>query len=308
LKTLALIFAALLITGCDKNETAPPLTDATPDTASEASIAPEDVAPASTQASLDSILNAQSEETKARYAFRHPKETLEFFRIQPGMTVVEVLPGDGWYSQILVPYLGEQGRLIGLDYDGGMWKNFDWVTDEFMETRKQWPSEWSGKASAWGGENAAQTSAFAMEDAPESLNGTVDAVLFIRALHNFFRFESQGQHLTQALATTNQLLKPGGLVGIVQHQVSEDKTDEWADGSRGYLKKSALVARMEAAGFEFVAESDINLNPKDVPGENDIVWRLPPSYYNSKDDEALKKQFTEIGESNRMTLLFRKPE
>lgn len=307
MKIIAILLTALLISACDKKEeVAPASTDSA--TPAVAPVEPVQKQPEATLSSLDQILAAQSEETKSRYAYRHPKETLEFFGIQPGMTVVEVLPGDGWYSQILVPYLGENGKLIGQDYDSDMWKNFEWAKEDFIASRSQWPAEWQGKAAGWGAGKGAAASASTISDTPESLNGSVDAVLFIRALHNLFRFESQGGHLTRTLDKTMQLLKPGGVVGIVQHQASEEKTDEWADGSKGYLKKSTVIARMKEAGFELVSESDINVNPKDMPGEDDIVWRLPPSFYTSKDNQELQQQYKEIGESNRMTLLFRKPQ
>lgn len=299
------IALAASLTACDRQESAPVTTDtAAVDVSTAAKITP----PVATQASLDEILAAQSEETKARYQYRHPKETLEFFGIKPGMTVVELLPGDGWYSQILVPYLGQEGRLIGVDYDIDLWSKFDWAKPEFIESRKKWPDEFTEKAKTWAGDHGADTSAYLLSDVPEDLNGKVDAVLFIRALHNFSRFENQGSHLTQMLAKTKDLLKPGGTVGIVQHQASEDRDDAWADGSRGYLKKSAVIAQMEKAGFELVAESAINENAADVPGDDDIVWRLPPGLYTSQDNAELRQQYQQIGESNRMTLLFRKPE
>lgn len=300
MKYLALVLSVLLISACDKKDTTPAPV-ATPEPVSSAAA----VVPAA--ATLDEILAAQSEETKARYVYRHPAETLTFFGIKPGMTVVEALPGGGWYSQILVPYLGTEGQLIGQDYDTGMWKNFDWVTDEFMQGRANWPAEWTGNAAEWGKGAGAKTSAFTISETPETLHGSVDAVLFIRALHNLYRFENQGEHLTRALDKTMKLLKPGGIVGIVQHQASEEKPDDWADGSRGYLKKSLLIARMEQAGFEFVAESDVNANPKDMPGENDNVWRLPPSLRVADNSETLKQESLAVGETNRMTLLFRKP-
>lgn len=302
MRILIVALTAFILSACDKPETtATPAPTPEPE---KTSSAPEMAKP---DTSLAGILAAQADEVKARYAFRHPQETLEFFGIKPGMTVVEVLPGEGWYSQILVPYLGQQGKLIGQDYDSDMWKNFDWASEEFIAGRKNWPAEWVGNAVGWANGKGAAASAFTISDTPDSLHGTVDAVLFIRALHNLHRFEDKGQHFTRTLAKTLQLLKAGGVVGIVQHEAPEEKTDEWADGSRGYLKKSQLVAKMEQAGFEFVAESAINTNAKDQPGEEDIVWRLPPSLATSKENEELKQQLTAIGESNRMTLLFRKP-
>jgi predicted methyltransferase len=307
LKVFALTLMALLVVGCGQKESTstPASASASADTAPASAVAAPVEAAA---ASLDEILAAQSDEMKARYPFRHPKETLEFFGIVPGMTVVEVLPGGGWYSQILVPYLGQEGKLIGLDYDFSMWDNFDWVNEGFLESRKQWPAKFKEDGQVWGGANGAEVVAYDMSSLPEELHGTADAVLFIRALHNLYRFEQNGEHLTLALTKAHQLLKPGGVVGVVQHALSEESPDEWATGEKGYLKQSQLIARMEAAGFEFVAESAINANPKDVPGTDDNVWRLPPSYSTSRNDEQLKQQYAAIGESNRMTLLFRKPQ
>ena len=100
----------------------------------------------------------------------------------------------------------------------------------------------------------------------------------------------------------------GGVLGVVQHHARDDVSDEWANGSHGYMKKQFVIDRVVAAGFEFVAESDVNANPKDRPTGDDVVWRLPPTFATSRDDEELKAKYAAIGESNRMTLKFRKPE
>ena len=93
----------------------------------------------------------------------------------------------------------------------------------------------------------------------------------------------------------------------VQHEAPATQTDEWADGSRGYLKRDSVIASMKRRGFEFVGASDVNANPKDQPGDADIVWRLPPTLVTSRQDEELRAKMTSIGESNRMTLKFKKP-
>ncbi len=256
---------------------------------------------------LAEVLEMQTEEIKARYQYRHPGETLEFFGIAPGMTVVEVLPGEGWYSGILVPYLGNKGKLIGADYGADMWPNFSFATEVFIQERQKWPAKWVAKAAGWGGENGAAAEAYTLKTLPDTLEGKADAVLFIRALHNLARFEGVGGYLTQALGEAYRVLKPGGIVGVVQHRAPDDKSDEWADGSKGYLKPEFVIEKMKMAGFEYLGETDVNANPKDQPGENDIVWRLPPGLYTSKDNPELQQQYTEIGESNRMTLKFSKP-
>lgn len=259
---------------------------------------------------LSAVLTAQSEQQKMRYEWRHPQETLTFFGLAPGMTVVEALPGGGgWYSKILVPYLGRDGRLIGLDYPVDMWPHFDFGTAQFIEKRKQWPAQWTADTEGWKLSGlGASAEAYTYSTAPNALDGTADMVLFIRALHNFARFESKGAYLSNALARTKKLLKPGGIVGVVQHQAPDTWPDESADGSQGYLKKAPLIAAMVAAGFEYVGESNINNNPKDQPGAEDIVWRLPPSLATTKGDPAMQKAYQAIGESNRMTLKFRKPK
>ena len=244
---------------------------------------------------------------QARYEWRHPQQTLEFFGIKPGMNVVEAFPGGGWYTKILLPYLGQDGSLVGVDYALSMWPKMESVTPEFMEEKKTWVTTWVAEAQTWGGEDSAVVSAFVFGDMPESFKGTADAVLFIRALHNLAAYNADGAYLDTALKNAFDALQPGGIVGIVQHQAPEDSSAAFADGSHGYLKKSFVMKAMQDAGFEFVAESAINENPKDQPGPDDIVWRLPPSLGTSKDNPELEAQMKAIGESNRMTLKFRKP-
>lgn len=253
---------------------------------------------------LINITKGLSNEQKERYSARHPVETLSFFGIKSGSTVVEVLPGEGWYTKILLPYLGSSGQLIGVDYSMAMWPEFGgFATNEFIEKRKGWPQKFENDGKTWAGENGASVKAFAFGDLPQELSGKVDAVLFIRALHNLNRFEQKGGYLTKALAETYRVLKPNGVVGIVQHAMTEDKPNAWATGDRGYLKKSHIMQTMTQAGFEFVAESDINKNPNDNPQDNDDVWRLPPSL---NVPEEQKETYNAIGESNRVTLLFKK--
>ena len=258
--------------------------------------------------SLANVLDEQSEDAKARYQYRHPKQTLEFFGIEPGMTVGEVLPGGGWYTKILLPYLGESGHLVGIDYSLDMWPHFGGFADEeFIEKKKTWPATWTEEAQPWRGEHGASIAATTFGAFSEDSAGTLDAILFFRAMHNMARFEDKGEFFTKAIADSFTALKAGGIVGIVQHQAREDRPDEWAGGSNGYLKKSYIVGVMQAAGFELEGESDLNSNDKDQAGEGDFVWRLPPSLSGAKDDEEKKAKMLEIGESNRMTLKFRKP-
>jgi len=255
--------------------------------------------------SLDQALDAQDDDTRARYTWRHPKETLEFFEIEPGMVVVEGFPGQGWYSRILIDYLGEDGQLIGANYPYAMFPLFGFFSPEQLEDWKTWEQDWPQEAQTWGDGNGAEVSAFSLGSMPESFDETADAVLMIRALHNLNRFDTA--YLTDALQDIYEVLKPGGILGVVQHEAPADSPDEWAEGNAGYLKKAWLIGRIEDAGFAFVGESDINENPQDQPTTDDIVWRLPPNYATSRNNPELKAQMEAIGESNRMTLKFRKP-
>lgn len=253
---------------------------------------------------LAGVLAAQPTEAQARYAWRHPQQTLEFFGIAPGATVVEALPGGGWYTKILVPYLGPEGRLVGADYALEMFPLFGFFSEEQLKAKESWTEEFVAE---WAGQDGAPVSAFVLGSLPADMQGTADAVLLIRALHNLARFEGQGGFLTAALQDVYDVLKPGGIAGVVQHRAPEQAADEWASGRNGYLKQSFVIERMQAAGFELLAESDINRNPQDQPGEGDMVWRLPPTLATSRDDPELKAQMEAIGESDRMTLKFRKP-
>ncbi len=301
---------ALILLGCDPSS-APdqPQADEPMDTGSAPAT---DEAPAADAESasdrLETVLAAQPEDIKERYEYRHPQQTLEFFGIEPGMTVVELLPGDGWYSRILVPYLGAEGKLIGGNYAHDMWPRFGFFEQSFIDSMETWVQDWPHQAQEWQGEDGASIAAFELGSFPPEMQGTADAVLAIRALHNLARFEDDGDYLTAALSDVFEVLKPGGIVGVVQHKARDEMPDDWADGNAGYLKEQFVIDRMTAAGFEFVSSSDINENPKDQPTTEDIVWRLPPSLQTSAEDEQLRAQMEEIGESNRMTLMFRKPD
>jgi predicted methyltransferase len=260
-----------------------------------------------TQPSLSDVLAAQPEQAQARYVHRHPEQTLEFFGIEPGMTVMEALPGGGWYSKILLPYLGNEGALIGANYTTPMRRLFGFYTEEQLQQGETWTTDWPAKAAAWTQEANTPVSGFVFGSLPQGMVESADAVIFIRALHNLARFEDQGGFLTAAINDAYNILKPGGVVGIVQHAIAETAPDDWAKGNRGYLKQSFVIAQMEQAGFVFEEASAINANPKDQPQDGDVVWRLPPVLSGSKDNPDQAALMQAIGESNRMTLRFRKP-
>ncbi len=301
MRYIAIAVAALALVGCQQADEEAP--QAAAETAPEATVAEAAVS------RLADVLRSQPEEFRRRYLHRHPQETIEFFGIEPGMVVVEGLPGGGWYTKLLLPYLGGEGRLIGANYEMSMWPLFNFGTPEFVDEMSRWTTEWPAVAEEWRGDDGAEIQAFMFGEMPAEFAGTADVVFFPRVMHNLARFENAeaGDFLTRALADVYAVLKPGGVFGVVQHEARPEMSDEFADGSHGYLKKAWLIERIEAAGFEFVAESAINENPADMPNEDDVVWRLPPSLRGSLNDPELRESYEEIGESNRMTLKFVKP-
>lgn len=230
---------------------------------------------------------------RPRDEWRHPRETLAFFRVEPGMTVVDFMPGDGWYTRILVPYLGGAGRYVALNPD----------VSAGPEQRRAYLGElgktFPAKAAQWTGLPQASIAAYNSDGLPQALDGKVDRVLIFREMHNLKRFGM----LDGEMATLRRLLKPGGLLGIVQHRAKADAPDAYADGSKGYLREADVIAMVEARGFELVGKSEINANPRDTADYPEGVWTLPPSYRLKDQDRA---RYAAIGESDRMTLLFRK--
>ena len=254
---------------------------------------------------LAEVIASRSAEDRARDGARHPGETLDFFNVEPGMTVAEVLPGGGWYTRILANYLGGNGALYGVNYVDSMWSLFSFASEDWVASRIAGTAKFPEQVAEFT-DNGIRARGFTFDTLPPKVVGMVDRVLMIRALHNLNRFEKQAGTRAQALSAVRNMLKDGGLVGVVQHRAPESASDEWADGSRGYLKQSAVIAMFEDAGFQLVARSEINANPKDQPGEEDIVWRLPPSLRTSQENPELREAMLAIGESDRMTLLFRK--
>ena len=222
-----------------------------------------------------------------------PAQTLAFFQVRPGMTVVDYMPSGGWWTRILVPYLGE-GKYIGLNPDvrsapGPLQQNFGSMAATFP-----------AKAAEWTGASAATVRAFNTDGLPTELNGTVDRVLIFRELHNLWRMNMLHRELT----AVRRLLKDDGLLGIEQHRARANAPASYTDGNKGYLREKDVIALVEAHGFQLAGKSEINANPRDPANHSGGVWMLPPNYRGI--EEANRASLTAIGESDRMTLLFRK--
>ncbi len=250
-------------------------------------------------ASVDPLLqnvlaDARRDADRARDEYRHPAETLAFFGLTPDQTVIEYAPGGGWYTRILAPYLAENGRYIAVDGgDYGLRPR----PANYIPFNRSFPA----KAADYTGLDADSIAAHGAEQLPDALNGTVDRILIVRMMHNMLRSGTAGLDL-MALRKT---LKDDGLVGIVQHMAPESAPYSMTDGSTGYLKKSDVIALMELHGFELMDDSFINANPLDDADHEAGVWTLPPVLRLGDKDRA---RYEAIGESNRMTLTFRKKQ
>lgn len=262
----------------------------------DAAIAAEN---ASADASLAAVIDHERRDgNRGRDEWRSPLETLSFFGIEPDMTIVEVFPGNGgWYSQILTPLTAERGRLIGATYPESLFRQMFSTWDEAAAERTGADITQMGRyLSVAGVESAQPIVGYAIDDIPDRENGQADAVLYFRAMHHLFRFDEPV--IDAALAETYDVLASGGVVGVVQHRAPEDADPGFANGNNGYLKQSDVVAAFERAGFVFEEASEINANPND--SADSFVWRLPPTTTDNPETQA-------IGESDRMTLRFRKP-
>ena len=248
---------------------------------------------------LQAILDARSDEAKARDQHRHPKETLKLFGIKEGMTVVDALPGS-WYGHIIAPLVGPKGKYIGVRYGKWFFDNrFGDQSDARWQNAQSFLKDWPKEAKKYGeGKRGPKTDAYFFPGLPRKLNGTVDVWVFFRALHHTNRWDPE--ILDQSAADAFRVLKSGGVAGIVQHRAPEDADDAWANGDNGYLKQSRVIEAFKNAGFVLENASEINANRKDQPVVGDFVWRLPPS---TRDNPATLA----IGESDWMTLVFRNP-
>lgn len=231
---------------------------------------------------------ARSEDERARDVYRHPYETLSFFGIAPNMTVVELAPGNGWYSEILGPYLAGEGKLIGAHVDLDSEATPAFYRDIY--------AAWIDRISATERFGMIEVVAF---DPPRKTElgepGSADLVLSFRSSHGWRRSEVFGDVLDAARA----VLKRGGVLGLVQHRLPEDADDS---EYTGYVKQSWVVAMAESHGFRLVEDSAINANPADTAEHPSGVWSLPPSLRNV--EEADQAGYIAIGESDRMTLKF----
>jgi predicted methyltransferase len=243
---------------------------------------------AALQAAIDGSWRDPANTPRDKY--RHPGQTLAFFGIRPDMTVVEITPGGGWYAEILAPYLRDEGSYVaaivdpmavaegsGRDYQQ---RSKDGLAKKFAAAPAQFD-----KATVVGYDPKAPSFG-----AP----GSADLVLTFRNVHNW-RSAGQAEGMFKGFY---EVLKPGGVLGVVEHRA---KADVPADDKSGYVGQDQVIALAKAAGFELAGSSEVNANPRDTKDYPGGVWTLPPSNNHPDADDA---RYQAIGESDRMTLRF----
>lgn len=248
-------------------------------TAASASVAQE-------RSALESAVSAKtrSPSNVARDTYRHPAQTLSFFGVKPTDTAVDIWPGGGWYTETLAPYVTRRGTLYAaVPMPNGA---------RGVEALK------AKDAATYG---PVRIAGFPASDAVKVPDGSADVVLTFRNVHNW-RFDGTDQAQAR-FAEMYRMLKPGGTLGVVEHRLPAAR-DASAEQKSGYMNESSVIAFARAAGFELVQRSEINANPRDTAGWPEGVWTLPPSYRLKDVDRA---RYAAIGESDRMTLKFRKP-
>lgn len=246
-----------------------------------------------TSSALKSILAGKhrSSEHKNRDQYRHPQETLDFFDVKNNMTVVEIWPGDGWYTEILAPYLKENGKLYAAHFSA------DAKEAHFQKSLQAFTSKLHDQPKIYGNvELTTLQPPDALKIAPD---GSADRVLTFRNVHNWMKAD-QAPEVFKAMF---RALKSGGILGVVEHRHSSLKPQD-SHAVSGYVSEDYVIALARNAGFEFLARSEINANSKDTKDYPEGVWTLPPAL-RLKDKN--RKKYLAIGESDRMTLKFVKP-
>ena len=236
---------------------------------------------------LQSAVNSEDRDSKnvARDSSRHPLETLSFFGIESDMTIIELSPGGGWYTEILANFLHEPGNLIAAHFDPNSERAY------FKRSRANFEKKMGANSMFDNVQMSAINSNLAKPN-------SVDAVLTFRNLHNWL-----GAEMDLIFSNSYKALKPGGIFGVVEHRAKPGTSMDIMKKS-GYVTEEHAIEIANKHGFELVAKSEINANPKDTKNYPGGVWTLPP---NLRLKDVDREKYLEIGESDRMTLLFKKP-
>ena len=243
-------------------------------------------------ANLDAAIAGKWRDPKnvERDKYRHPKQTLEFFGVQPNMTLIEITPGGGWYSEILAPFLKDSGTYYAAvvkpkKKEGEDAQDMDAIHKKFASDATEYGNakfvEFDGKAPNLGANNSA------------------DMVVTFRNVHNWVMADTA----PLMFKAFYSVLKPGGVLGITDHRAAKGADLEKIKKT-GYLPEDFVIKLATDAGFKLVGKSEINANPKDTKDYPEGVWTLPPTFALKDKDHD---KYAAIGESDRMTLKFMKP-
>jgi predicted methyltransferase len=249
---------------------------------------------ADSDAALKTVINGdqRSADNKARDQYRHPLETLGFFGIKPDMTVVEIFPGGGWYTEILAPLLKDRGTYYAAGTDPQSESRYARRTAQRFKEKMESDKAVYGKV---------RITVLAPPDktviAPP---GSADMVLTFRNIHNWMN----GGYADEVFTAMYKALKPGGILGVVEHRGNPNIPQD-PKAKSGYVNQEYAIDLAEKAGFKFVASSEVNANPKDTKDYPKGVWTLPPTLTLKNED---RDKYLGIGESDRFTLKFMKPE
>lgn len=227
-----------------------------------------------------------------RDVFRHPRETLAFFGVAPDATLIEITPGGGWYAEILAPYLRADGRYVAAVWDDAIPSQPGYR----YRLNKELRAKFAGNVSVYG------TPEVRVFDPKAPLFGpgaSADVVLTFRNAHNWVSDGNADAYFKAFF----DVLKPGGTLGVVDHR-AKPGTDLATMKKSGYLTEALVIDYATKAGFVLEEKSEVNANPKDTADHPNGVWTLPPSNNHDAADDA---KYKAIGESDRMTLRFRKP-
>lgn len=296
MKTLLLVaVSALALAACTPAKTPAPASV-------EAATVAVETAPAMTLAEAVAS-DLRSDEEKARDVWRNPAGTLEFFGVESDDKVVEVWPGGGWYTNILAPWLASGGGTL-------VAAGFDAASIEDPERRARTEQRLAEFKATYADPKfgTIEHTAFSATSGPLTEDGTADVVLTFRNIHNWM----SGGYTEKFFADAYTALKPGGVLGVVEHRLPSTQAQD-PKATSGYVHEDYVKALAAAAGFEFVEASEINANPADTADHPFGVWTLPPNLATTdRDGKPVEgfdpEKYKAIGESDRMTLKFRKPE
>ncbi len=232
----------------------------------------------------------RTSEERARDVYRHPKETLLFFGIRPEMSVLEVWPEPGWYTEIIAPLVREKGKYYAAVIPA------DPANKHITKRLDDYYAKLASRPELY---DRVVVVSFPRDGGDAVPPGTVDMVVTFRNIHNWMARDEAAQ----AFATMYRALKPGGVLGVVEHRGNPNLPQD-PKAKSGYVNEDYAVKLIEAQGFRLVAKSEVNDNPKDTKDYEQGVWTLPPSYVLGAKDHD---KYAAIGESDRFTLKFVKP-